>query len=991
MRPVRIRKSAIASNRLREPALHRAAASCEHLESRRLLSTVAMPAPVSGTDYGPLLRASVDQALRETGDAVVTFQAGNYLVNPTRVTWDFSSASDLTGYWNIINGTGAVSGGNLTITPTAGFTDVRIELKTEQPLGIGAFTLLADFVTVPANSKVNVGKRSQGETSQLTPLFVNPTIPLVTGTSSFGVTASSGKASVFQQTGLKFQKNDGSAFTASDKIVISSLRVRISPTGTGTTITDNDIAARCIADVDTTGVSSKNYSLLGSTTGTTELDSGTPFTAFLGYNGPNCLDFTLSNINFDFNSRPFVQGKIVSSLGSHSWGVQFDTAADQATATSSDWIALQEGSGSTAFYELSIRDATNPSRIKTTVHEFVHQLVSGSNFTGAGPTYTMATTTNDANIAVNDRFVLTTRDAGLTFFSSAYAQNITVQNVNIYKSPGSGFSLSNMTGKVVFDSVNIAPKSTDFNVQYISQPADGIHINSSQYKADLSNPSDRALSITNCRIEGNLDDGIALYQSGFQVTGWSSSTPNVYTVSVATAMPRSGDTVVVYGASGDIRGTSTVTGVTSNTITLADALTGITVSTNTYNTDFIYNLSRNFGNHLIQSTTIIDNRGDGVMTRASDGTINNCTFTRNSHPGVYIGNGQWSTGAWGGNETISNCAFNDCNNNVSSYQLTGGTVGTTFGAGSLQAIFSGRLNQIATPGNDRALSGLTIHHCNFSGYHRAAINLTAVQNVTIDGNGTITGNAADATPSDGTSAPIILTNVGNLALSDTTINDSHSASDADIDVDPYIATGKFPSTPPSDKPRVYQNVVFNLTAPVKAVSNSLFEDNFNSGLNLSTWTSLLGTWSGVSGQASRPGPGGEGVLMHSAAWTDFTASTTLKMTASSGSSPAGAGLAFRMTDINNFYWLDVDYGQQAVRLMRKQANSWTTLQTVPFTVALNTAYRITIDITGKTINAAINGANVISNYVDTPSTLNSGGVGFRVFGTSALLDDVLVQ
>jgi hypothetical protein len=979
-----------------------------------MLSTVSMPAP-DGTDQGGLLRQAIDSALRGAGDAIVQLQAGNYITNPSPRDWVFNTQADFDRTWQISGGTATVDTATkrLVIAPTPGGTSVTIQSRDAAALGIastGSPNLLATIAVVPASTTFDLQTRSMGTTSYVS--RKTGTLAVGAFNQSFGFT--SGTALIVNNLKLVFTKAAG--FVAGDAIQISQMKIRLDDTWAYAGIGINDAKEQHVIGLDMSFITNKSLTLQGpSDASRATLATQVPYSDFFNVGDFNNL--TIRNVNFDYVTRPWVQTNITAvNTATNTVTVTLDSAADLALLRDANWAGLlangADPSSSGVGYIARVCRGDLPGAMalgiaqNNTFYPNQSDSFAGSYAYSPTRTYT-AKLQSTAGIAAGMKMVWATRNGAYATVRFS-GNNLTMQNVNVYKSGGTMVSSFGagatgiggaFGGKFVFDNVQLAPVSS---ADWITQPADGIHINSPYYVS--TGPSDPSISINNCRIQSNNDDSIAIYQSGGQVTA---VTGNKLTVSWA-FMPKVGDTVVVYGHPGVERGRSTVTAISGSQITLATPIAAAT-NADPNLADFVFNYTRNAWNSYLGNTVFQDARGNGLKTRLGSWTVERNTFTRLGWSAVSLGseiNGNNTSGFYPSDVVIRDNVMTDVNFSDSSNQLANGVIE----AGMFTP--SG-----AKPSQQRLVRNISILNNTITGIDRAGINLTSVENVRIEGN-TLIGRATDPFPDDHT-APIVFNNVRYATLANNTITDARSATDAAISVDPLYAlnwftTKNFDGTPtmkPSDTPRIGPGMVYNLLPGTPEMVVGRFEDDFTGGSK--------GDYFGITAQPpasfSVPTSGSdanqlvfsgttlEGIYRRYGVYGDLTLSASVRIVSNYASD--GSGLIFRATNsgahpnykLTDFYWLAINPTNGTLALMRRDGAvdaggnltyTETVLKSVPIAggVTLGTTYQLQARAIGTQIFGWVtNSAGVTTSLMhnDTsPDAILWGGIGVRVNGTS---------
>ncbi|WP_284646192.1 family 16 glycoside hydrolase [Paenibacillus silviterrae] len=184
--------------------------------------------------------------------------------------------------------------------------------------------------------------------------------------------------------------------------------------------------------------------------------------------------------------------------------------------------------------------------------------------------------------------------------------------------------------------------------------------------------------------------------------------------------------------------------------------------------------------------------------------------------------------------------------------------------------------------------------------------------------------------------------------------------------------------------------VYGMPSPgPKAPYTETFEDGIADG-----WTTYGGVWS-VAAQTDgskaykQSATGGDVMAIQPSTVNDgdYTVEAKVRMD-TLGTGSTGAGLAFRMKDTNNFYWLNLRPNQNDIRLMKKVGGVWSQVgSTAPLTQALGVWYTVKVAVSCDAIVAYVNGTKV---FETSDASLLNGGVGFRMYNTSASVDDISV-
>lgn len=1031
------------SNKARRGSGMRVGGWLDRLEGRCLLSTVVFPAP-DGTDQGGLLRQYIDTALRGAGDAVVQLQAGTYITNPSPRDWVFASQADFDGMWQVTGGTAVVDtvAKVLVLTPTAGGTSMTIQLKDSAALGIFANGiapyLLTQFTAVTSSTTAQVFTRSQGVTAYVG----RGSATAAVGLSQLSLAVTSGAPGVVNGLQLKLTKTSGT-FATGNVFRVSSMKVRLDRTWAYAGLGINDLREQHVLPLDMSYIGNKSVTLVGPSPSTRALlMTQLPMSDFLNVGDLNNL--TIQNVDFDYENRPWVQANITAvNAATSRVTVTLDSPLDLTRMRDPNFMSLiadgANPSGSSLWATARVLDADHPGRMALGVAQNVKVYFNQSDsFDGTeaySPTRTYSVLMDTvAGVTPGMHMTWTSRNGAYSTVRFS-GNNLTMRDVNVYKSGGTmvssfgagatGITTNGTTvhgGKFVFENVSLAPRESERDVQWLTQPADGIHINSPYYVS--TGPNDPSIFINNLRIESNNDDSIAIYQSGGDVTAVSG---NRLTVAMP-FLPKVGDLVVVYGHPGVERGRSTVTAVSGSVITLATAIPAV-VNADVNLTDHVFNLTRSAQNSYLGNSTFQDPRGNGLKTRMGSWVVENNTFVRLGWSAVSLGteiNGNNTSGPFPGGVVIRNNYIEDVNFSDSSNQLLNGAIE----AGMMTA--SG-----AKPFQDRLIRDLTIVSNTFVGIARAAINITSTEGVRIEGN-TITSRTTDPTPADHT-GPVIFNNVRGSTVVNNTITETRSKADAAISVDALYAlnwftTKNFDGTPtmrPSTFPVVSGNVV-SVAGSKPEVLVGRWEDSFTGTAR----SGYFGVTAAVPAAFSVPTSGTyanqlvfsgttlEGIYRRYGVYGDLTlsAKVTVVQNYVSNGTGDGSGLIFRATNsgahpnykLTSFYWLAVDPTAGFLKLVRRDGSvnatgtlSYTesvlTQVAVPGGVPLGTTFSMRVEAIGNVIkgfatNLSTGEATSLAFTDGSPLAIGWGGVGVRtngtlasVSGTKTVYDDLVAQ
>jgi hypothetical protein len=172
------------------------------------------------------------------------------------------------------------------------------------------------------------------------------------------------------------------------------------------------------------------------------------------------------------------------------------------------------------------------------------------------------------------------------------------------------------------------------------------------------------------------------------------------------------------------------------------------------------------------------------------------------------------------------------------------------------------------------------------------------------------------------------------------------------------------------------------------IANLLFQDDFEDG-NSTGWSTTGGTWNvltdGATKVYSQSNIMNEALSTAGSSWSNYTYSAKMKLL----NTYANAGLVFRYTDANNYYMFRLNHSTQSAELYKKVGGTLTLVSSSSFVNSINQWYSLKVTITGNQITGYIDNAQKIS-WTNSISELTSGSIGFRMYGSTASFDDVLV-
>ncbi|GHJ43638.1 silent information regulator protein Sir2 [Catellatospora sp. TT07R-123] len=182
-------------------------------------------------------------------------------------------------------------------------------------------------------------------------------------------------------------------------------------------------------------------------------------------------------------------------------------------------------------------------------------------------------------------------------------------------------------------------------------------------------------------------------------------------------------------------------------------------------------------------------------------------------------------------------------------------------------------------------------------------------------------------------------------------------------------------------------VVLALSSPAAAAA-PLFGDDFNDG-NATGWTTSGGTWSvatdGTPAYQQAGTSSDARARAGSTGWTDYTVTARVKPTAVNGSNRFVALLA-RVQSATSYYYVALR-SNNTVELKKLVGGSSTTLATGSATFTTGTWYTLSLEVSGSTLRASVNGATPLTA---TDTQFASGQVGVATYYAGARFDDVAV-
>lgn len=167
-----------------------------------------------------------------------------------------------------------------------------------------------------------------------------------------------------------------------------------------------------------------------------------------------------------------------------------------------------------------------------------------------------------------------------------------------------------------------------------------------------------------------------------------------------------------------------------------------------------------------------------------------------------------------------------------------------------------------------------------------------------------------------------------------------------------------------------------------------FSENFEDG-NADGWSVYGGTWNVSAGKYSVNKGAGFKAVANGTNYSNFVYEADIQI--NGGAGPDNAGLIFRVSNpsvgADNLKGYYAGIGMNNRVQVGRLNNNWTELASIPFTVKLNTVYRMKVVAEGRNIEVYINDEIVVS-VVDRMFT--EGAVGIRSHFLNTSYDNLLV-
>lgn len=187
---------------------------------------------------------------------------------------------------------------------------------------------------------------------------------------------------------------------------------------------------------------------------------------------------------------------------------------------------------------------------------------------------------------------------------------------------------------------------------------------------------------------------------------------------------------------------------------------------------------------------------------------------------------------------------------------------------------------------------------------------------------------------------------------------------------------------------LFDNVTVNPVEYTSGANSSAYINDFSSG-SKSDWTEYGISGSITGGGYSIPSSSGGKAVISNSYYTNFTYESDIKITQSGGN----AGLIFRVissssgADSLSGYYVGLGTGNYVQ--LGKENYSWTELARVAHSININEVYHLKLIVDDSNIKIYVNDMDTpVINIMD--SSFSMGSVGVRVFGVSALYDNISI-
>ena len=376
----------------------------------------------------------------------------------------------------------------------------------------------------------------------------------------------------------------------------------------------------------------------------------------------NCTNFKMSNLSVDYDPLCFTQGEIISVSSDHlTWKVKI-CSGYPLTDISTNKLELFD-------------------KNTMTLKENYWTIYSGFSYTQSSDTLIITKTaaTFPYSEAVGDYVVMDVVPSGNIAshgIKISACKNLIMDNVTMYGSNTFSFFESDCENST-YNRCKVTRKTDDANVtipRLRAGNADGIH----------SKHATVGPTITNCRIEYNSDDCIAVNGSFYPVYNVDQANGYLYMLSSdTTPKVQNGDSIVLVDNNGTIIGESKALTLSSITPTATEISTcealfttgmasptsftkGFRISIPSWFStlsigDLIYSKARTGNSFKIENDTVGYVRSRGILVKASNGTIKN-NYVRGCMLGgiVLAPEFYWMEAGCSSNVEISNNLISKC-------------------------------------------------------------------------------------------------------------------------------------------------------------------------------------------------------------------------------------------------------------------------------------------------------------------------------------------
>lgn len=166
----------------------------------------------------------------------------------------------------------------------------------------------------------------------------------------------------------------------------------------------------------------------------------------------------------------------------------------------------------------------------------------------------------------------------------------------------------------------------------------------------------------------------------------------------------------------------------------------------------------------------------------------------------------------------------------------------------------------------------------------------------------------------------------------------------------------------------------------------LYSDNFDDG-DSAGWTPEAGSWSVTADDAKSLTQAGSAASLITAgqAWTDYVYEAKIQLPAAGSE----AGLAFRVTDSNNYYLYKLNAAANKLELYKSVNGVMTSVSSTDFTAAPSQWYTLKVVAEGNHITGYVDGA-LQTDWTNPATELGAGKIGLWTASANAAFDDVIV-